>query len=439
MGDVLKPYLAAILKFLTAHPLILGLSFGLFSLSWYYADTVLNEPLNKYEAVGFFLISYGLLLAGKVGFLGFKRLFKLLFSLLIVVASENSDASELKVIAVPGTGEHDYDLTALSLFQFQFPLSQLDPIDQETLPEAETDCLAFRRRDYADFFARFCGYNVMFNEAIGSIIADTEGNSFYAWDLYDLESGGGANFGAILEIPNTKLRDYMANAELQLEFLSRAFLSRNHEETKEQFVGFGMYGFILFRDRGDFDLGRKSKITEAFLSILPDFSTDSFGIPLSHSGVLIYPTSLSGDEIYTEFHSPTFLNFCDEIDCSEDDLQNSEAGILEFTRRYNYSYASYALKQVSKSTRNAPPSISLIFLPSSSQIDKDKFYISNFDWSKSIIFDITDVNDYKKLFVDINNFFVHGVSSPPLDLFDHLRRFANSTGRLALIAFDKGE
>ena len=237
----------------------------------------------------------------------------------------------------------------------------------------------------------------------------------------NLESGGGGNFGREFSVPNTSLKDYMSRSGLKIEYLSRAFLDKDHNSTKKFFAGYGLYGFILFRDRGSYDFERKNRVTQAFLSILPDFTTDSFGVSRINSGVLIYPTTLTDEELYQGFNAGGF-----------DGVDDRTA----ITKNYNYSYSLYALKKIRSQKNIDLPSISLVFVPSSAELDNNKFYLSNFNWSDAIIFDISKEEDYISFFNDLNNYFVYDINIKSFDLFGNVRRFAESTGRLALIVFE---
>ncbi|WP_127598161.1 hypothetical protein [Nitratireductor alexandrii] len=429
MQEALKPYVEAVFRFLFTQPWPLVIALSTSAAAWFYADLVAERPLNRYELIGFFILAFAGAYLCIRGFAVLRRLIPVFLIGLASLYSAPTAANDLAVIQIPPSGKLAYDLRALSLFQFSFPLHDLERVDEATLSEEDTDCLVLERRDRTDFVATFCGYGAMFKSGIGSLIVGSDGDTRYALDLYELEVGGGGGFGKVLHVPSTSLKNYLSRQELQLEFLGRAILEKDHKDSKKHFLGFGLYGFVLFRDKGAIDSHRKKAITDAFISILPDYAINSFGVRKENIGVLIYPSLLDDVRIYEAAN----LQAINDESCN-DSFCPFDGQFL--SRYYNYSYADYALRQIRHETRISVPAFSLVIVPHSAQLDQKKFFLSNFRWSESIVMDITEVNDYGKFFNDLNNFFVHDIHSEP-SLFDQFRKFAESTGRLALIVFEK--
>ena len=186
MLDVFKPYFAKTLDFLVNQRIVFTLTIILTITAWFYADIFLNKPLNRHEVIGFFLLIFAISYLFRNSYKYIKSLFRLFVFILLLYPFNRAEANNLRIVLIPATGEHFIDLKILSLFQFQFPLNELQRIDEQTLSESEIDCLTYKRYDHDDFKAIFCGYDQMFNSSTASIIADTKGNTAYAWDLYEL-------------------------------------------------------------------------------------------------------------------------------------------------------------------------------------------------------------------------------------------------------------
>ena len=347
--DILKPYLEKLAYFIASQTVPLVGTAASLILIWFYSDFQEGSPLDQYEVVGFGIIIFFAFWCAYQLFRAMSKLFVLLVAGCLVSLLDYVHAGELKVVDIAGSGIHEIDLAHLSLIRFKSPFSDLELANTPSTPEEKTECLIYERSNSANFKATFCNYNKMFNKGINSIIADTEGKTAYAYDLYDLQAGGGGNFGIMLDFPSTDLKDYQAVNGRQREILCRAFLPKKPDE--EAYSGFGMYAFILFRDRGT-DVKRKKDIVDAYLSILPTFYSDAFGVPRGRLGVLIYPTIFDSDEIYQGFNAAGW-----EIGDNSDTANAIRKG-------YNYSFATSALKALKKVTKKNPPSISVVFLTS---------------------------------------------------------------------------
>ena len=437
--DALKPHVEKLVAWASGQiwPLVVALLIVL--AAWFYADLYLDAPLNRYEVVGFFVLGFLSIIAIRYAY-GWAR--KLISTLSLVCAflvfSDPVSATDLRIIQIPETGRVTYDLRPLSLFQFPFPLNELHPLDAQEKPEEQTDCLEFHRATGPDnnrtidkeFHVTFCGYGDLFRDGTGSMIVGTDGQRAYAFELYDMRRGGGGSIGFTLEIPSTRLVDYLETEQVELEFLTRSFLTSDHAAFADRYIGYGMYGFILFRDRGTLGADKKEAISKAFLSILPEFVSTSFGVRPANLGVLIYPTTISSASLYSAINVDQLL----------DDEQN-EIGVLDgksLTAGYDYSYATDALRRLGDEAKLDVPEISLVFLSAASQTDAATFGLSNFNWERALVYDISTVGNYEKLFLDLNNYFVHGIKTKDVGVFARLRKFAESTGRLSLLFFDGG-
>ncbi|MBB3411940.1 hypothetical protein FHT87_005907 [Rhizobium sp. BK316] len=414
--DILKPYLEKIAGFIWAQTVpLIGTTISLV-LIWLYADIYIAAPLSRYEVIGFAIIIFlALWLACRLSRILIKAFLSFVIACLFLPLN-HANADQLKIIDIPKGGVHNIDLAQLSLIRFKFPFSQLEMTDTPSTPEEKTKCLTYTRAGDGKFRATFCNYDKMFNSAVQSIISDSEGNTAYAFDLYDLYSGGGGNFGMLLDFPSTNLKDYQTANGLEIEALCRAFLPKR--PNKKSYSGFGMYAFVLLRDRG-VDASRKADLAKAYLSILPKFNSDSFGVPRSKLAVLVYPTNFSSDDIYQGFNAGGW------------DSENSNE-ISAIAKGYNYDFSTAVLKTIGKITKKNPPSMSIIFVKSNT----GSMSIEVMDWDHALMLDISRISNYEKFFVDLNNYFVYGIEEPPPDIFTVARKFAESTGRLALIAFE---
>jgi hypothetical protein len=434
MFDLLKPYVMALLNYLAANRFLLIGSLAVVIAVWYYFDLVQNEALSRYELVGFAIITLIALTMGRLAYRWLRTILTIALAASFSVAIDTAAATDLRVVDIEKSGSFEFDLTNPALYRFPFPLNQLNPGAGYDQPELEADCIEYSWRnpilsDTSDNLdLRFCGYGDAFEDGISSIIVDPGGIPFYAYDLINLERGGGGNFGRVLEIPNTSLSDYLDQNQLTIEHLARAILTENHADYKDAFTGYGMYGFVLFRENSRSGFERRREVVESFLSILPDIDAETFGIERRNMGVLILPTTLSDDDLYLE------ANVDSSCFRANQDRSN-DCQPAYFVDNYNYSYARFALRALQEQTNISIPEISVVFVPFEAADAEERFFLSRFNWTDALVFNLDDDPDVEGFFVDLNNALAFGFGTDEdINLIGSIRKFAESTGRLAMIA-----
>ncbi|MEP1934960.1 MAG: hypothetical protein ABJJ37_27110 [Roseibium sp.] len=435
MSDIFKeqfkPEITKAAGFIRANKGILFLTVLTVAALWYLADYRYKLRLDKYEFVGFFILVFISLIILKKLFLPILSKFRkggqglvILISPLLVFGSGDLQANDLNIIDIPKEGSATYDLSVPALLRFGFSLTELTWDMRSILNDSDgnVDCVIYLLN--ANSEKRFCGYTNAIENEVFNLIVDVNQVVAYALDLENLQSGGGGNYGTLFEIPNTGVKDFFAD-NIEIEGMARAILPGNHKDYKKFYTGYGMYGFLLFRDRGGVNRENKMAATRGFLSIFPEFDVASLGVPKSRFGVMVYPSSLSDQEIYSTAHRGGFTEESDE-----------NIGELSLTEHYNYDYAAYAIKQVQDKNDVQVPQISIVFLSGDAQTDDGTFFLSNFDWRKAYMMDISSVENYEEFFNSLNNFLTFGHLDEPEDIFVQLRGFAESTGRLAMIFFE---
>jgi hypothetical protein len=169
-------------------------------------------------------------------------------------------------------------------------------------------------------------------------------------------------------------------------------------------------------------------VVESFLSILPDIDAETFGIERRNMGVLILPTTLSDDDLYLE------ANVDSSCFRANQDRSN-DCQPAYFVDNYNYSYARFALRALQEQTNISIPEISVVFVPFEAADAEERFFLSRFNWTDALVFNLDDDPDVEGFFVDLNNALAFGFGTDEdINLIGSIRKFAESTGRLAMIA-----
>ncbi|MCV6574895.1 MAG: hypothetical protein OIF58_04085 [Cohaesibacter sp.] len=385
---------------------------------WFYFDLIVGEPLVLDEVVGFYLIFFFVFLSFRYLFFYLKRFF-IFFIFGFIMMPNFSFAGDFRIVDVPATGKHRFDLKKPSLYRFPFALSELSISEfADDDPEA-IDCLKYKRLDSNKLNLEFCGYGESFRNAIGSIILGSDGKTAYAYDLFDLEAGGGGNYGRVLQVPSTKLRNYLSSNKIEIELLTKAFMAKDNADYSRNYSGYGLYAFILFRENSVSGRKRRQDVVRSFYNILPDFSIDTFGLKEQNVALMLYPTILDDEEIYRSFNSELLIN----------GKQYQDEGAF-FVDTYNYAYASRVLKKIRKTLKVDLPSISVVFVA----LPDKQFSINHFDWKKAIIFDLDQEKNLDDFFIQLNNQLTYDLHGDyPTDFMSQIRNFAKSTGRLALL------